>query len=70
MNYDEKITYLGGEYSFHHIAALNYFPAHTNLIATQSLGTILKQVALGESNYGILAIDNTLAGWVADNLEK
>ncbi len=70
MNYDEKVLYLGGKYSFHHIAALNYFHKNSNLIATESFSEIIEQVALRKSDFGLIAIDNSLAGRVGDNLEK
>lgn len=64
-----SVSYLGPLYSFHHIAALHYFK-EAHLIACNAFDEIIQNVLSEKTFFGIIAIDNSVAGRVGENLEK
>ncbi|HET8962924.1 MAG TPA: prephenate dehydratase domain-containing protein, partial [Chitinophagales bacterium] len=59
---------LGPENSFHHIAASSYFGKSLQPVFKNSFDEIFNSVISGESENAIIAVKNTYAGFVGDNL--
>lgn len=57
----------GGEGAFHEIAARNYFDSNIQIVPTDTFENITQQVAHKEIDYGIMAIENTVAGSLIPN---
>lgn len=65
-----SVAYLGEAYSFHFLAAEAYFGSEHNFISCTGFDAILSSVRSGVAQYGIIAIDNTLAGAVKGNIAR
>ncbi|TGE15076.1 prephenate dehydratase [Hymenobacter elongatus] len=59
----------GFEGSFHQIAARHYFGSATPTTPCATFGEVVKQVATGTSGYGVLAIENSIAGSILPNYD-
>ncbi|MBC8173688.1 MAG: hypothetical protein H7X71_07270, partial [Chitinophagales bacterium] len=66
---ENTISYLGADFSYHHLAAMHYFE-DAQCISAKSFDTIISNVQDSVSEFGVIAIDNTLAGAVTGNLER
>ncbi len=63
-----RIAIQGGIASFHHAAALNYFPrTPLDLIPCDLFSQVCEAVSDGKADRGIMAIENTLAGSILPN---
>jgi prephenate dehydratase len=66
----KKITYLGIDGSYSHLAALEYFKDDDiNLIGVKNFNQIFEKVQSGEADYGLVPVENSLAGSVYDNYD-
>ena len=66
---DLKAAYLGPEGSFTHQAALKKFGSSLELKALESIETVFQSVEKGDSQYGILPIENSIEGKVTTTLD-
>ena len=66
----ERVAFLGPVGSFGHLAALCHFGASTELIPVRPQADIFTEVESGRSDYGVVAIENSLQGTVRDVLER
>ena len=57
-----KIAIQGTEASFHHQAAMKFFDSEFELIECKTFEEVCKVKSEGKCDYGVLAIENTLAG--------
>ncbi len=64
-----KIAYLGPEATFCHIAAIQQFGQSAAFIQSRSLRDIFHMVERGESDYGVVPIENTTEGVVSPSLD-
>jgi prephenate dehydratase len=55
--------------AFHEEAALKYFGAEIKTSSSKSFLELLNKVAGGDADYGIIAIENTVAGTIHSNLQ-
>lgn len=63
-----KIAIQGGQASFHHAAALQYFTGLTvDLVECSLFSQVCDALAENRANYGIMAIENTVAGTILPN---
>jgi len=60
----------GAEGSFSHIAALQYFGEGASIIGTGRFTDIFELVASGRATFGILPIENSLAGSIYENFDN
>ncbi len=65
----ERVAFLGPVGSFGHLAALCHFGASTELIPVRPQTDIFTEVESGRTDYGVVAIQNSLHGTVRDVLE-
>lgn len=64
-----KVTYLGPEGSFSHLAALEKFGRSVQLVPVRDIATVFDQVARSEGDYGIVPVENTTGGAIRDTME-
>lgn len=62
-----KIAIQGIRGSFHHIVAQNYFGKDITLVECLSFSEIPDLIISGEVDYGIMAIENSIAGAILSN---
>ncbi|TXK48615.1 hypothetical protein FVR03_07915 [Pontibacter qinzhouensis] len=63
-----KIAIQGGAASFHDTAARKYFaPEKAEILPCSSFDQLCEQLHLGEATYGVMAIQNALAGSILTN---
>lgn len=61
------VSIQGKSYSFHDIARQKYFgDNNTNVLHCDTFKEVFKDVELGKANYGLVAIENSLFGSIAD----
>ncbi len=64
-----KIAYLGPEYSFSHIAAVERFGQAVHFMAVDSIAAVFEEVNRGHADFGVVPIDNSTDGRVTDTLD-
>jgi len=64
-----KVAYLGPEYSFSHIAAVERFGSAVEFIAVGSIAAVFEEVNRGHVDFGVVPVENSTDGRVADTLE-
>lgn len=65
----KRIAYLGIKGAFSEQAARQYFGPHMHDVACATFAQIFDHLAAGRADYGILPIENSLAGTVAQSYE-
>lgn len=63
-----KVAIQGYEGSFHHIVAREYLGEDVRIVPCATFREVARQVESGESEYGIMAIENSIAGSILPNL--
>jgi chorismate mutase/prephenate dehydratase len=64
-----KIAYLGPEYSFSHLAAVERFGQAVEYIRVGSIAAVFEEVNRGHADFGVVPLENSTDGRVADTLE-
>jgi chorismate mutase/prephenate dehydratase len=64
-----KIAYLGGEYSYSHLAALERFGQSFESVRVNSIAAVFEEVNRKHAEYGVVPLENSTDGRVADTLE-
>jgi chorismate mutase/prephenate dehydratase len=64
-----KIAYLGPEYSFSHLAAVERFGQAVDFMAVGSIAAVFEEVNRGHADFGVVPIENSTDGRVADTLD-
>jgi chorismate mutase/prephenate dehydratase len=64
-----RITYLGPEATFTHLAARRYFGSGCTFLSRGSIAEIIAGVEKGESVYGVVPVENSTEGSVAETLD-
>jgi chorismate mutase/prephenate dehydratase len=64
-----RIAYLGPEYSYSHLAALEHFGQAVTCVGVGSIGTVFEEVNRGHVDFGVVPIENTTDGRVVDTLD-
>lgn len=65
----QRISYLGPEASYTHIASLNHFRHSGQFVYEASIRDVFKQVEKKESNYGVVPVENSIEGAVNHTLD-
>jgi prephenate dehydratase len=63
----KKIAIIGARGTFHELAANNYFGKEITIVPCASFQDVFKAITLGRADYGITAIENTVAGTILPN---
>src|SRR5205085_1984113 len=64
-----KVSYLGPEYSFSHLAAVERFGQAVEFMRVGSVAAVFEEVNRGHADFGIVPLENTAEGRVADALD-
>lgn len=64
-----RVAYLGPQFSFTHLAALEKFGKTADLIPVNSIAAVFEEVNKGHAEYGIVPIENSTDGRIVDTLD-
>src|SRR5579884_184971 len=64
-----KVGYLGPEYSFSHLAAVERFGQAVSLVPVDSIASVFEQVNRGHVDVGVVPVDNSTDGRISDTLD-
>lgn len=64
-----KVTYLGPEASFTHLAVLKKFGSQTECIPCGSISDVFLEVERDNADYGVVPVENTIEGAVTHTLD-
>ena len=59
-----RVSYLGPKGSFTQIALIKYFSDDTQQVSKRTIDEVFKSVEIGEADYGVVPIENSLEGSV------
>ncbi len=65
----QRVAYLGPAYSYSHLAAMHYFGQSMELVPVGAIGAVFEEVFRNHCNFGIVPLENSTDGRVADTLE-
>ena len=66
---DVRIAFLGPLYSYSHLAAIHRFGHVVQFAPVGSIGAVFEEVNRGHSDFGIVPIENSTDGRIADTLD-
>ncbi len=64
-----RVAYLGPEYTYSHLAAIECFGQSCELAPVGTIAAAFEEVERGQSNFGIVPIENSTDGGIVDTLE-
>ena len=64
-----KISYLGPDYSYSHLAALERFGQAVTCIGVGNIPAVFEEVNRGHADFGVVPVENTTDGRIADTLD-
>ncbi|MFO0879223.1 MAG: prephenate dehydratase [Gemmataceae bacterium] len=64
-----KIAYLGPEYSFSHLAAVEHFGQSVELVPVGTIAAVFEEVEREHVDFGVVPIENSTDGRVTDTLD-
>jgi chorismate mutase / prephenate dehydratase len=64
-----RVAYLGPEYTYSHLAAIAQFGQSAELLPVASIAAVFEEVERGDAEFGVVPIENSTDGRVADSLE-
>jgi chorismate mutase / prephenate dehydratase len=64
-----KVAYLGPEYSYSHLAAVERFGSAIEYIRVGSIAAVFEEVNRGHVDFGVVPLENSTDGGVSDTLE-
>lgn len=65
----DKVAYLGPEYSFSHLAAVERFGHAVEFLRVDTIAAVFEQVNRGHADFGVVPLENSTDGRVADTLD-
>ena len=65
----QKIAFLGPEYSYSHIAALERFGEAVGYMRVGTIGAVFEEVLRKHADYGVVPLENSTDGRIADTLD-
>jgi chorismate mutase/prephenate dehydratase len=64
-----RVAFLGPLYSYSHLAVIHRFGQSVELSPVGSIGAVFEEVNRGHSNFGLVPIENSTDGRIADTLD-
>lgn len=64
-----SIAFLGPEFSYSHLAAIEQFGQANDLLPVSSISGVFEAVKRGDTDYGVVPIENSTDGRIVDTLE-
>jgi chorismate mutase/prephenate dehydratase len=65
----QKIAFLGPEYSYSHLAALERFGEAASYLRTGTIAAVFEEVARKHADYGVVPLENSTDGRITDTLD-
>ncbi|MFK7778031.1 MAG: prephenate dehydratase [Gimesia sp.] len=65
----QRVAYLGPAYSYTHLAALERFGDQADLVPVNTIGAVFEEVNRGNTEFGVVPIENSTDGRVVDTLD-
>jgi chorismate mutase/prephenate dehydratase len=65
----EKVAFLGPEYSFSHLAAIERFGQSVEFLKVGSIAAVFEEVNRRHADYGVVPLNNSTDGRIADTLD-
>lgn len=65
----KRVAFLGPAYSYSHLAALNRFGSSVEQVPVASIAAVFEEVNRGHAEFGVVPIENSTDGRVADTLD-
>ncbi|MCI0703007.1 MAG: prephenate dehydratase [Planctomycetia bacterium] len=66
----QKIAYLGPEYSYSHLAAIQRFGEASAYNRTANIAAVFEEVVRKHADYGVVPLENSTDGRIADTLDQ
>jgi chorismate mutase/prephenate dehydratase len=63
------VAFLGPDYSFSHVAAIHRFGQSAELVPVSTIASVFEEVHSGQSDFGLVPVENSTDGRVVDTLE-
>src|SRR5437879_4034459 len=64
-----QVAYLGPEYSFSHLAAIERFGQSVKLVQVGNIAAVFEEVNRGHVDFGVVPLENSTDGRIADTLD-
>ena len=64
-----RVAYLGPQFSYTHLAAIERFGKWSDLIPVNTIAAVFEEVNRGHAEYGIVPIENSTDGRIVDTLD-
>ena len=64
-----RVAYLGPEHTFSHLAAIERFGQSAELVPVGTIAAAFEEVEQGQSEFGIVPVENSTDGGIVDTLE-
>lgn len=64
-----KVAYLGPEYSFSHLAAVEHFGQSVEFIPVATIAAVFEEVDRAHVDFGVVPVENSTDGRIADTLD-
>lgn len=64
-----RVAFLGPLYSFSHVAAIHRFGQSVEFVPVSTIAAVFEEVHRGHSNFGLVPIENSTDGRIADTLD-
>jgi chorismate mutase/prephenate dehydratase len=64
-----KVAYLGPEYSYSHLAAIDRFGQAVEFLGVNNIAAVYEEVDRGHVDFGVVPVENSTDGRIADTLE-
>ncbi|MBW3540780.1 MAG: prephenate dehydratase [Planctomycetes bacterium] len=64
-----RVAYLGPQYSFTHLAAIERFGESADLMPVSTIAAVFEEVNRGHATYGLVPIENSTDGRIVDTLD-
>ncbi len=64
-----KVAYLGPEYSYSHLAAIDRFGQAVEFLGVNNIAAVYEEVERGHVDFGVVPVENSTDGRIADTLE-
>ncbi|MCC6418228.1 MAG: prephenate dehydratase [Gemmataceae bacterium] len=64
-----KVSFLGPDYSFSHLAALERFGQAVEFMKVASIAAVFEEVNRGHADFGVVPLENSTDGRIADTLD-
>jgi chorismate mutase/prephenate dehydratase len=64
-----RVAYLGPEFTYSHLAAIHRFGQSAELVPVASIPAVFEEVSQGQSDFGLVPMENSTDGRVTDTLD-